>query len=104
MFLQIEVESVIADYAGVAQLLDVEEVLLEFQIMLLVHAHPFNGVDFSVLYVLALKDRCVAALAYLLKQPIVLVKCVEHALFFLLVLIRKLTQKSLRLEAIHGQL
>jgi hypothetical protein len=98
--LEIEVEGVVADDAGVAQLLDGEEVFLQLQDVFLVHADDLHRVDLSRLAVLATVHAGVGALSYHLKQRILLVEAVHVATLLLLVFIRVLPQQPFREESV----
>lgn len=93
--LEIEVEGMVADDAGVTQLLDGEEVFLQLQDVLLVHADDLHRVDLPRLAVLATVYAGVGALSYHFQQRILLVEAVHVATLFLLVLIRVLPQQPL---------
>lgn len=62
----IKVEGVVTDDVGMAQHLDVQEVLLQLQVMLLLHPHHLHRINLPTLHVFTGADERVTALSYLL--------------------------------------
>jgi|688.fasta_scaffold1462112_1 hypothetical protein len=99
-FMEVEVECVVFDDAGVSQLFDAEEVLLEFEDVLLVHGDHLNCVHFLGLSILAAVHPRVGPFPDHLQQHVLLVETVHVAPLLLLVLVRVLPQQPLGKEGV----
>lgn len=98
---EVEVECVVLDDGGVAQVPDVDEVLLELKDVLLVHRDDLHSVYFLRLLVFATVHPRVGALSDHLQQYVLLVECVQSAPLLLLVLVRVLPKQALRQHALR---
>lgn len=86
-FFEIEVECVILDDGILSKLFDIDEILLEFKDMLLVHGDDLDCVYFFRFLVLASMHTCVCALADHLQKDVFFIEGVEIVAIFLLILV-----------------
>ena len=87
MFLQIEVQSMVSDNVRVPQHFYTQKVLLQLQVVLLVHPHHLDRIDLATLDVLTCENHRVTPLSYLLENLVLAVETVDHALLFFLVFV-----------------
>lgn len=87
MFVEVEIEGIVFDDAGVSQIFDVDEVALEFEDVLGLHGYFFDCVDFIGFEVLASMDDGVGSFPYFREQLVFGEEGVEVVAFLFLVLV-----------------
>jgi len=104
MLLEVEVEGVVLDDAGMPQIFDADEVALQLEDVLGLHGYLLHCVDFVGSQVLAGVNCGVGSLPYLAQQAVLLEKGVEGVPCLFFVLVRKFSEQFLRKDGVSSQL